>query len=101
MRNFAFNIIPRFLQQHLPPTLSRGAKQRLRVLDWYHTHGGNARLTCRHFGISPDTFYRWKRRYNPWDLPTLEAPPHPPPPPPPPPPAARAAARGVAVPRRA
>ena len=73
MRNFAFNIIPRFLQQHLPPTLSRGAKQRLRVLDWYHTHGGNARLTCRHFGISPDTFYRWKRRYNPWDLTTLEA----------------------------
>ena len=26
---------------------------------------GNGRLTCRHFDIHPQTFYRWKRRYDP------------------------------------
>jgi transposase InsO family protein len=40
--------------------------------DFYVAHGRNARLTCRHFGLSPDVFYRWKRRYNPRDLSTLE-----------------------------
>jgi len=54
------------------PLLSREAKQRLSWLDWYHSHNNQARLTCRHFGISPDTFYRWLRRYNPGDLSTLE-----------------------------
>jgi transposase InsO family protein len=44
--------------------ISRVAKKRLDWLDWYRTHGQNARLTCRHFGISPDTFYRWKRRFD-------------------------------------
>lgn len=52
--------------------LSREAKQRLSWMDWYHSHDKNARLTCRHFGIPPDTFYRWKNRYNPGDLSTLE-----------------------------
>jgi hypothetical protein len=28
--------------------------------------------TCRHFGISRQTFYRWQRRYDPYDLTTLE-----------------------------
>jgi putative transposase len=35
-------------------------------------HGNNARLTCRHFGISPDVFYRWKKRYQPGRLASLE-----------------------------
>jgi putative transposase len=35
--------------------------------------GRNGRKTCRHFGISPDTFYRWKKRYRPDNLKTLEA----------------------------
>lgn len=52
--------------------LSREAKQRLNWMDWYNSHNQNARLTCRHFGIPPDTFYRWKNRYNPADLSTLE-----------------------------
>ena len=42
------------------------------MLDWYRHHGENGRLTCRHFGISPDTFYRWKRRYRPNHLASLE-----------------------------
>jgi putative transposase len=29
-------------------------------------------LTCRHFGISRQTFYRWLKRYEPLDLTTLE-----------------------------
>lgn len=53
--------------------ISPEAKRRLKWLDWYQTHGRNARLTCRHFGISPDTFYRWKKRYKPRCLKTLEA----------------------------
>jgi len=40
-------------------------------MDHYSLHG-NARLTCRHFDISPQTFYRWKRRFDPLDLTTLE-----------------------------
>ena len=54
------------------PVLSREAKKRLAWLDWYHRHGENARLTCRHFGISPSVFYRWERRYDPRNLRTLE-----------------------------
>jgi len=52
-------------------TLSKPAKQRLKWMDHYQTRG-NARLTCRHFDLSPDVFYRWKHRYDPYDLSTLE-----------------------------
>lgn len=41
-------------------------------MDFYSLHGHNARLTCRHFGITPQTFYRWKRRYDPERLESLE-----------------------------
>jgi len=54
------------------PELSRKGKWRLELLEWHQAHSHNGRLTCRHFGISPDTFYRWKRRYNPHNLHTLE-----------------------------
>ena len=56
--------------------LSRKARQRLKWLDYYHSHNHNARLTCRHFDISPQTFYRWKMRYNPRHLESLEDRPH-------------------------
>lgn len=52
--------------------LSKEAKRRLKWMDWYENNGMNARLTCRHFGLSPDVFYRWKNRYNPYDLLSLE-----------------------------
>ncbi|MEK7848601.1 MAG: helix-turn-helix domain-containing protein, partial [Chloroflexota bacterium] len=42
-------------------------------MDYYEARGGNAALTCRHYGISRQTFYRWKRRYNPRNLTTLES----------------------------
>jgi len=53
--------------------ISPDASHRLKWLDWYRSHGSIARLTCRHFGISPDTFYRWKRRYQEKTLQTLES----------------------------
>ncbi len=52
-------------------TISPEAVKRLRWMDYY-AKTGNARLTCRHFDISAQTFYRWKNRYDPYDLTTLE-----------------------------
>jgi len=52
--------------------LSQEARRRLQWMDFYDRHGHNARLTCRHFGISPDVFYRWQRRYDPRRLESLE-----------------------------
>jgi transposase InsO family protein len=45
------------------PRLSSKARHRLRMIQWYEDHGRNARLTCRHFGHYPSTFYHWLRRY--------------------------------------
>ena len=53
--------------------LSPEARRRLKWMDYYLAHGHNARRTCRHFDISPQTFYRWWRRYDAHDLTTLEA----------------------------
>ena len=52
---------------------SREAKLRLKWMDHYASHGENASLTCRYFGISRQTFYRWKGRYDPRDLSSLES----------------------------
>ena len=52
--------------------MSRAARLRLQWMDYYEAQGRNAALTCRHFGISRQTFYRWRRRYNPRELATLE-----------------------------
>jgi hypothetical protein len=51
--------------------LSHAGKQRLKWMNHFIKYR-NARLTCRHFGISPDTFYLWKRRFSPDNLKTLE-----------------------------
>ncbi len=72
MRVFGLNI-PRRIGRVSTKELSREARWRLGVLDWYGAHGRNARLTCRHFGITRDTFYRWKRRYDPKVLTSLES----------------------------
>jgi len=52
--------------------ISHDASKRLAWFDYYGSHDRNARRTCRHFGISPDTFYRWKKQYRPGDLKSLE-----------------------------
>jgi len=51
--------------------ISSEASVRLSWMDYYFKTN-NARLTCRHFGISPDTFYRWKRKYQKDNLKSLE-----------------------------
>ena len=53
-------------------TLSHAARQHLTWMDYYRAHGANAALTCRYFGISRQTFYRWKQRYDPRALETME-----------------------------
>ena len=52
--------------------LSKQAKQRLRVMEYYY-RTGNASLTCRHFGICRSYLYKWLRRYNPKYLASLES----------------------------
>ncbi len=52
--------------------LSKDALKRLEWIDWYMSHGKNAERTCRHFGISKSVFYRWFKRYNKYNLKTLE-----------------------------
>jgi len=53
--------------------ISSDANKRLKWFDYYNTHDQKARLTCRHFDISPQTFYRWLKRYNTKNLKTLES----------------------------
>lgn len=74
MMNISGQVVPggNTLLRLMGPTLSREARWRLQWMDFYGRHGRNARLTCRRFGISPDTFYRWRRRYDPRRLESLE-----------------------------
>ncbi|MEK7521923.1 MAG: helix-turn-helix domain-containing protein [Patescibacteria group bacterium] len=53
-------------------SLSKSALKRLMWFDWHKLHGENVSKTCRHFGISRDTFYLWKRKFNPRNLKSLE-----------------------------
>jgi putative transposase len=52
--------------------LSKAAQQRLQWMLFYYFNRRNVAQTCRHFGISRQTFYRWKRRFDRHDLTTLE-----------------------------
>jgi len=55
----------------LPVGLSKQARQRVKWFDYYH-RCQNISLTCRYYGISRKTFYKWKRRYLKYHLPSLE-----------------------------
>ena len=53
--------------------LSPKALNRLEWLRYYYTKAEqNALLTCRHFGISKKTFYKWKKLFKETDVMTLE-----------------------------
>jgi transposase InsO family protein len=52
--------------------LSKAGQQRLQWMLFYFFNGRDAARACRHFAISRQTFYRWKRRFNRHDLTTLE-----------------------------
>ena len=45
---------------------------RYKVVGWCHEHRGEARLTARHYGFSPDTVSRWARTYSTHGLAVLE-----------------------------
>src|SRR5579859_1845193 len=66
----AFKLFPRI--QVLSCNLSKDAQKRLLWFDYYLSHNRNASLTCRYFGISRDSFYRWKKRFNPKQFRTLQ-----------------------------
>jgi len=51
--------------------LSKAARQRLQWFDYYK-QCVNAAKTCRHFGISRKTFYKWQKLYEPNNLYSLE-----------------------------
>jgi transposase InsO family protein len=65
-----YNILPTPVIQ--AASLSKDGLKRLLWMDWYFTHGENAELTCRHFGIAKSVFYRWKNRFNSHNLQSLE-----------------------------
>lgn len=53
-------------------SLSHEAERKLWWIDWYFDHKRNISYTCRYFGISRATFYRWFLRYDRYNLYTLE-----------------------------
>ncbi len=73
MRTIRWDELPEARQlAGLGKKLSRAAQGRLQWMLFYSFNGRNAARTCRHFGISRQTFYRWKRRFGRHDLSTLE-----------------------------
>lgn len=53
--------------------LSKEAKTRLEWLIYYETTAKkNTSLTCRHFGITPKTFYKWKNLFDEKNMRSLE-----------------------------
>lgn len=66
----AFKILP--MGDIKAANLSKNALKRLAWFDWHKTHGSNVSLTCRHFGISRNTFYLWKGKFNPKNISSLE-----------------------------
>lgn len=54
-------------------SLTKQAKLHLAWVDYYHSHGNNARLTCRHFGIAHKSFYRYYQRFKVEGLAGLES----------------------------
>ena len=53
-----------------PVSLSREARVRLQVLEYARTHP--VTVTCRRQGHARATFYRWRKRYDPHHLSSLE-----------------------------
>lgn len=67
-----YNKVPGYGRLASIPMLWKRARPRLKWFDYYQFHNQNARLICRYFVVSPQTFYRWKRRYYPRHTESLE-----------------------------
>jgi transposase InsO family protein len=48
----------------LTDSLTKEGKKRLKIIGWYKSHGRNASLASRHFGLGRSTFSRWLKRYD-------------------------------------
>jgi transposase InsO family protein len=55
---------PKLRQIKQTVTLPKAAKVRLSWMDHYRSHGSNAALTCRRFGLAKSCFFKWKLRYD-------------------------------------
>ncbi len=66
-------VVPKLGRIKTTVSLSREARQRLKWIDYYHTHSNNARLTCRHYGIAHRSFYRYYNRFKLQGITGLEA----------------------------
>ena len=60
------------LEQAQQQGLDRSIVHRLRVLVYFTEHLYSISATCRFFGISRSTFYRWIEHFDPKDLSTLQ-----------------------------
>lgn len=60
----AFYVYPKRAMKQLRgiKSITKEAQRRLTWIEYYKEHGKRVRLTCRHFGISTRTFYKWKER---------------------------------------
>ncbi len=73
LKNYAFSQHTNWRKQAEIIKLSREARQRLEWIIYYQARAkNNARLTCRHFGIAPKTFYKWFDRFDNVNLRLLE-----------------------------
>jgi len=70
--NVQETILPQVGGLRVARALSPEARRRLRWMDYYDQHDQNVARTCRHFDISRETFYRWRKRYDPRRLESLE-----------------------------
>ena len=57
----------RRIKNKLDLTRDPNVRKRLKWIEYYKKTG-NARKTCRYFGISPTTFYKWKKRYEKYGI---------------------------------
>lgn len=70
------SIIPDFkaLRRIYCKKLSREAKHRLQVIEYYYQRANkNASLTARYFGCSRSFIFKWLKRFNRWELSSLES----------------------------
>jgi len=56
-------LLPQGASEARERRLSRDEKRRLVAVRWHEEHGGNVRLTARHFAISRSSLYDWLKRY--------------------------------------
>lgn len=61
--SMVIGVVPNVSEQGIVRVKGYTVGQRRQWLRWHEAHGRDVSATCRHFGISRTTFYRWSRRY--------------------------------------